>query len=1549
MSRRGLLAAGCAIFFATGCSDRGELITLVQRVELAPGVDALDPIDPTPVGQDWRTVRFFFTEPLRPSSAVSFNPALHLALGGLELDTTTPFFFNTITTDGIPPYGMLTLALRAGASGVPEGTYSVRLMSPDGNQLVGESGTSYLGTFKFQVSVVARDGRLPYLVRFRPQQNAFFPDELTVAQYGGLALFGGGVVPHGERIAPHAALRAEFSERMRTPLAVTGGPEIFVEKQVDTSFGRQTVLLEEVVGVAFKSTIEPVEWTDSIEGTKALLATVLTSETVEGLEISTDYLLEFTGAPPLTSQQAVVADRSGEPLTFRFADDETARKIALNDRRGFTTAPIRINSPDHRGFLNANAFLAGDITLSVDGEVADLVDPSGPVAQVNLALLSPAGTSVAATSAAPFAANEFNLAGVAIDRYQGTVAFPASGADGVYELRAEALAGGGSPQGADTIRLVKDTIPPQIVGGGDAEVLATDSLIEGFCFSAARDAVRIEVAATNPGPPPQEELLAVSTSFTEEQVGFSAFREFCFEPITIPAWFRVGRNEWTLRLFDAAGNALSVVRIVRIQPVIQDITPDVASGGDVVTVRGVGLASFTAADSVIFDGGEVPLARGFRRNDPSAVFGSIFVQSGLVAGGPEFVKIRVPDFAASGALAFRFAAPDGTRSTSEILTICLPLVGPFVEPIDNNLLAPDFVSDVARTGILPFSTGDIDPAGRPILVVLHANAIVARVFDAGTPADIDDDQWVSEEIAASDTFAGGASAAQSPGGTPHVAYVRYVGSATGIPGAAGWEVVVSQRGEVPGQPGVAGWLPRRVALHGSTGSAPTPFASVALAFAADGRRAVVYTGASDLLDPGANFSDTSLRLWAAIETAQDTGVFTRTLIDIEESSGQAISTMFDPDGNLWIAYNRDLHHAVEFGGGLVSIDPTKALNIEVRSVRFLGTARFVSSVPFSFAGLWPSIAIDPSGRPALAFQQATSFFFTNSGKPRADITALRYAIWNGVSWALEDVDFDFGTRSVGETPNPNLQLPRSMLRFHPGGAARVAFSRGKGDIRVANRLSPILWEPLLEEVTPEVGTMLSLQLDGAGWARLGYIDSRAMSLRLLDENDRPPLVPFFTPPSPCSPGRYEKENFAAAFDDVLIAHADFDYTLGNLRPLDAVQDGFGIFVTALKFDHVSLANAGQVSRLEVHVAHGRSEVTTFEDAANPLFDPNSTWIDRLEFAFQNPLVTGPPFGEVRLRARVPLPATSLVIPQGDGEPPPPPPQEDDVLNELRITAAFPVAAGSPGTDATVVSCCSSRFDNACTLPPADCFFPGVPGNISDLGLLGVEITEISRRFPLLPPPTIPLSGGGFDGTLRQIDLTLHDVTMSGEGDGFTPGILKLDVSASARLDIDEASVDAECAPNVSCSQLCGSPDLVIRVGGGDLRLRTDGPPGMTSRNDSARFGRPEIPDASGRGLVAAGDISMSISGTNDVCKEAYRNIAPGKIRDVLSAPAGDLATGLDELASRYNRLIVRPVLGDLLVNATDARQGVVLQVRTVAGQPQLRTVFEPTALPLPQP
>jgi hypothetical protein len=213
LAANALLQLSCA-----GATDRGDLINLVQRVALVPGADALDTIDPTPVGRDWHRIDFYLTEPLTLQSQSDFDPAIHLDLG--ELTYLSHFF---VGGGGIPAGGILRVNLDVPAEGVPEGRYEIKLLSPPDHRLIGQSGHIYNGEiaqYEFQVQVVLKNEKLPYVVNFMAG------DSSTTGQVDYDEWINDDVVaiPDTDRVPPHGGVRVEFSERMRTPVPVQGSP-----------------------------------------------------------------------------------------------------------------------------------------------------------------------------------------------------------------------------------------------------------------------------------------------------------------------------------------------------------------------------------------------------------------------------------------------------------------------------------------------------------------------------------------------------------------------------------------------------------------------------------------------------------------------------------------------------------------------------------------------------------------------------------------------------------------------------------------------------------------------------------------------------------------------------------------------------------------------------------------------------------------------------------------------------------------------------------------------------------------------------------------------------------------------------------------------------------------------------------------------------------------------------------------------------------------------------------------------------------------------------
>ena len=139
-------------------AEQVELIGLVQRVALTPGVDALDPSGPTAMGTDWRVVEYTFTEPIAPESAAAFSAAVNLELSdGLRLDPERLPRFNEQAIGLIPARTRLVLWLLP----MSEGTHSIKLISPSDAPLRGQSGSEITGSFRLRATVFAKDGHDP--------------------------------------------------------------------------------------------------------------------------------------------------------------------------------------------------------------------------------------------------------------------------------------------------------------------------------------------------------------------------------------------------------------------------------------------------------------------------------------------------------------------------------------------------------------------------------------------------------------------------------------------------------------------------------------------------------------------------------------------------------------------------------------------------------------------------------------------------------------------------------------------------------------------------------------------------------------------------------------------------------------------------------------------------------------------------------------------------------------------------------------------------------------------------------------------------------------------------------------------------------------------------------------------------------------------------------------------------------------------------------------------------------------------------------------------
>lgn len=599
--RRQLLAAFAVLsallqLSCAGATDHGDLINLVQRVALVPGADALDAIDPTPVGKDWNRIDFYLTEPLSADSRAAFDPAVHLYLGGLTLSS-----FAFTGGGAIPAGGILRVNLQVPSGGLEEGRYTIRLLSPPDHRLVGQSGHVYDGEtaqFQFRVQVVPKNDRLPCIVTFKAG-DFFTADQIDHGTWEGDEVI---AIPDAERVPPHGGVRVEFSERMRTPVPVQGSPIINLPATLElripgsTNTISRATTLPLIPGLQFQQSQEILSWSDTVElSVTNREVTVLTSDTPEGLEIDQRYHVVFDGTPPLTSNQSPVYDVSGEPLGIRFLggfaapEDTIYRNHRSKDTRAFTTAPVRLSSPGHGSYLNSGAFSGGAAPLSADGLLADRV------AEVRLAIAPDAAeqppAGVAATRTVVAVQTQL---GVPIDIFAGSVALSAASADGPYRVFAEAVGTGGESLGWDFVRVVKDTVAPAMFGGSGLEIQANEQQVGDLCVLASADTVLAEVHA-DAGSPPIDTVLKTSTSFTT-----SLFfrRQFCFEPFDLPETFHGGLNQIRIRLVDTAGNESTTVRTLRIRPILLSVGPDDTRAGDTLILVGQGLQTLRQTTSV---------------------------------------------------------------------------------------------------------------------------------------------------------------------------------------------------------------------------------------------------------------------------------------------------------------------------------------------------------------------------------------------------------------------------------------------------------------------------------------------------------------------------------------------------------------------------------------------------------------------------------------------------------------------------------------------------------------------------------------------------------------------------------------------------------------------------------------------------------------------------------------------------------------------------------------------------------------------------------------
>ena len=343
-------SAGCGILGGSSSELAGQkdLIDIVQRVSLVPGVDALDPAGPTAVGTDWRQIVFTFTEPIAPSAVSSFDASCSLLHPGLVLDAANPPAFNATPLGLIPPRTRLIANFVA----MGTGDYTITLKSGGGCPILrSDLGFTFIGSYVIHVSVEADDHKNPYIVEFRPWP-AGASDEIDP----GLWILSLENLVEGPAVAPHAPIRVEFSEEIRTPVPVEISPTLL-------GFGNGTgaVSIQVPDGIEWKTAVEKISFTDSVDGSVPdRNATVLSSQTPQGMDLDHDYRFAFHGLAPLGSYQSYVRDRSGEGLTMRL---KGVRLGATTDTRTFHTAPVRIESPALGSFVNASSFTGPSAAL----------------------------------------------------------------------------------------------------------------------------------------------------------------------------------------------------------------------------------------------------------------------------------------------------------------------------------------------------------------------------------------------------------------------------------------------------------------------------------------------------------------------------------------------------------------------------------------------------------------------------------------------------------------------------------------------------------------------------------------------------------------------------------------------------------------------------------------------------------------------------------------------------------------------------------------------------------------------------------------------------------------------------------------------------------------------------------------------------------------------------------------------------------------------------------------------------------------------------------
>lgn len=1520
MNRRALLVvaslglASCDLFDGIN-ADQVALLGLIRRVELRPGVDALDSTGATVVGTDWRTIRFHFTEPMSDETVASFDPASHLSLSaGLALDPSSPPRFNEFSLGGVPAKTILRVTLLP----MGEGTYEVILKSQTTSPLVGESGDAITGTFPFDVDVIEPDGTNPYLVQFRPQERENVSDEISRSNWiGGRS--------HGLQIAPHARLSAVFSERMRTPVPVD------VEPKADVLTAPVHSVLP--LGVHFEASTQFFQWSDSVEGLVGRQVTVLESESAEGMEADADYSFTFFGGSPATAYQARIQDRSGEPFRVRF-DEAEDRELELADMRFFRTAPVRVNAPLQRSFVNAAAFTGPTASIALSGELSDRV------AEVRWATGPLGGREGSTAATTRVTVSELNAVDVPIDRFSATWSPAALLPDGDYQLTAYALGSGGEELGFDRVVVTKDTVAPTLVPGGSVEMLVTSNDVPSFCVrTPSGDAASAELYLGG---------VLLATASGPVTVGLPPLPQFCFPAFALPPALAgiAGVHALTIRLIDAAGNAADFPFPLVIRPVLLSVSPIAVAPFDSFTVRGHGLSLVDGSDFAVFDGANVSLS------GPLDVdFGPDALLVSVAPGSPDVVTLRLPEYVASGDFALVI---DGAPSTTEPLSVCGTSPGPLTgsgggdhSVAGDLVLGPPTLFYRGRQGP-PIGPPDpaLLPAG-PVYFFTRPESsgsfdLVARTWHGESWGD----KTIREVDAPSRVLS--VSAARRPGGNAAAAYV--VATELGV------QVEIVER-EAPPPPApspcVGGslncgasvvWRPTIVAMHGfQSPEIPSIPEAVGLAFTPDGRAVVAYVAPA----PGMTIPV----VWVSIEREPASGVFDHVAVDTRDGMGGALSVAVDSDGNPWIAYAIDS-----------SRSGVEDLTIHVRSVHGSFSGGFVTRDHGSpGSGLSPSISVHPTtGVPEIAFLEGVAQITYSGEVPTffiAESDDLAFATLSENTW-LREVKPPFAlpqrTIAIGrfeDLPNLNRLVPRVVLR-RDGPRSRVIFGDGDGAIYVATRrelglFQQTIWSRELIDVAAEVGPGLSLVVDGAGDFQAAWHDPRMESIRHYDERDLRAIVPNGAGSPLCGDeDLYVTKAFDLDFDAFVRARDDasFDVLIGVDSVTFPSFAGLGPLFTALERNRVEISATRDRQFFELRTT----------DPHPPIEDPfvSTIALERFEAAFNldpDSTTLEDPFARLRIGLFLDRPGHAI-----EG-------------NELEIRVE------DSGHDTGTGFCCQGDVCdstpaavNGCFVEEPDVIEPGdsagfplilcvpLPGLaciVPGAGDLAQALRE--HDLPLIPrlEDDAAFDAKGVKGKVRRVaaifdgDPSEADLFASFSGNGRSPG--KAVFEARGRFEVQIRTDSIDNLVN-NCDEF--TLDVVLSSG----RLQFHGPPAFEPRDGDPRRGRPIVAAPDGRISVGASNVDLDASDTAFGCGGLINNVLPSLHDDVADAagdPSGGLKDALNEIARGLGSQIFTPLLEEALTESrphigSDAREGVVL---FVGANGRLNVVHQPPfIIPLPQ-